>query len=115
VRTILRDIPRIDGGDFVFTTTGKTPISGFSNAKAALDAGLTKNREKEASTDGNKAPALVQWRLHDFRRTGVTILLGFDSIVVDKLLAHQPTKLVGVAAVYQRHDFLQGRAQALNA
>jgi hypothetical protein len=55
--------------------------------------------------------------VHDLRRTGVTTLaaLGFDSIVVDKLLAHQPGKLRGVAAVYQRHDFARERAAALDA
>jgi integrase len=116
-RQILRSIEKREGCDFVFTTTGRTPVSGFSKAKAALDAVLVKGREKEASKDGKKAPALVQWRLHDFRRTGVSILarLGFDSIVVDILLAHQPKKLVGVAAVYQRYDFLQERARALDA
>jgi hypothetical protein len=41
--------------------------------------------------------------------------LGFDSIVVDILLAHQPKKLVGVAAVYQRYDFLKERAMAMDA
>ena len=41
--------------------------------------------------------------------------LGFDSIVVDKLLAHQPAKLRGVAGVYQRHDFSRERAAALDA
>jgi hypothetical protein len=41
--------------------------------------------------------------------------LGFDSIVVDKLLAHEPGKLRGVAAVYQRHDFARERATALDA
>jgi hypothetical protein len=41
--------------------------------------------------------------------------LGFDSIVVDKLLAHQPAKLRGVAGVYQRHDFARERAAALDA
>jgi integrase len=116
-RQVLRSIKKREECDFVFTTTGKTSVSGFSKAKAALDAVLVKGREKEASKDGKKAPALVQWRLHDFRRTGVSILarLGFDSIVVDTLLAHQPTKLVGVAAVYQRYDFLQERARALDA
>jgi hypothetical protein len=42
-------------------------------------------------------------------------LLGFDSIVADKLLAHQPAKLLGVAAVYQRHDFARERGAALDA
>jgi hypothetical protein len=31
------------------------------------------------------------------------------------LLAHQPAKLRGVAAVYQRHDFATERARALEA
>ena len=51
------------------------------------------------------------------RRTGVSTLarLGFDSIVVDKLLAHQPAKLRGVAGIYQRYDFAAERARALDA
>jgi hypothetical protein len=31
--------------------------------------------------------------------------LGFDLLVVDKLLAHQPAKSHGAASVYQRHHF----------
>jgi hypothetical protein len=59
----------------------------------------------------------LRWIPHDFRRTGVTILagLGFDSIVCDKLLAHQSSKLKGVAGIYQRHDFAKERAAALDA
>jgi hypothetical protein len=57
--------------------------------------------------------------LHDLRRTGASTLarLGFDSIAIaiDKLLAHQPTKLRGVAAIYQRYDFARKRANALDA
>ena len=62
----------------------------------------------------NIAP-LVPWRLHDIRRTGVSTLarLGVNSIVADKLLGHQAAKLRGVAAVYQRHDFADERARAL--
>ena len=65
-----------------------------------------------ARIDAKVAP----WRLYDLRRTGVSTLarLGFDSIVVDKILAHQPTKLRGVAAVYQRHDFAKEQAAALD-
>ena len=59
----------------------------------------------------DKAAKVTDWRLHDFRRTGVSALaaMGFDSIVADKLLAHQPGKLSGVARVYQRHDFAPER------
>jgi integrase len=105
-RAVLREIPRTEGCDFVLSTTGKTPISGFSAAKAALDKVI----------DRDLMP-VRPWRLHDLRRTGVTKLaeLGFDSIVVDKILAHQPAKLRGVAGVYQRYDFARERAAALDA
>jgi len=117
VREILRSIPQIEGCDFIFSTTGRTPISGISKAKTMLDAAIVKARTEPAEKTGLKPAPLVPWRLHDLRRAGVTRLaaLGFDSIVVDKLLAHQPAKLRGVAGVYQRHDFVRKRAAALDA
>ncbi len=110
-RDVLRTIPRVEGQDLVFSVNSKTSVSGFSRAKLQLDAAIMKARTE----DGNIAP-LVPWRLHDFRRTGVSKLaaMGFDSIVVDKLLAHQPSKLRGVASVYQRHSFAEERARALD-
>ena len=121
-RDVLAAIPRqlADIGkpiDLVFTTTGKTPISGYSRAKAALDAAIVKARAEKAADTGKEPKKLVPWRLHDFRRTGVSRLaaMGFDSIVADKLLAHKPAKLRGVASVYQRHDFAAERAKALDA
>jgi hypothetical protein len=53
----------------------------------------------------------------DMRRTGVSRLapMGFDSIMADKLLAHKPAKLKGVASVYHRHDFAAERRAALDA
>jgi hypothetical protein len=60
---------------------------------------------------------LVPWRLHDLRRTGASTLtrLGFDTVAIDKLLAHQPMRLRGVAAIYQRYDFAEELARALDA
>jgi integrase len=132
---VLRSIPRIEGCDLVFSTTtyrltagenaaptGKrkrepTPISGFSQGKRYLDAAIAKARVAATGKLGERPEPMTAWRAHDLRRTGVTALaaLGFDSIVVDKLLAHQPGKLRGVAAVYQRHDFARERAAALDA
>jgi integrase len=113
-RQILRLIPRRNGYDLVFSTTGKTPISGFSRAKKALDAAIAVGRDKRRKA-ARTSPAIIPWRLHDIRRTGVSTLarLGVDSIVADKLLGHQAAKLRGVAAVYQRHDFAEERARAL--
>ena len=103
--------------DFVFSTTGRTSISGFSRAKARLDAAIAKTRAKAAAAAATESAPFVPWRLHDLRRTGASTLarLGFDTIAIDKLLAHQPTKLRGVAAIYQRYDFAEERARALDA
>lgn len=100
-RDALETVTRVKGQDLVFSTTGTTPVSGFTKSKAALD----------------KASGVLDWRLHDIRRTGVSALagLGLDAIVADMLLAHQPAKLSSVARVYQRHDFSAERKGALEA
>jgi integrase len=133
-RAVVRTIPRVEGCNLVFSTTAQrvapdrgavpkggrraepTPISGFSQGRRYLDAAIAEAREA-AAAEGRKPEPMVPWRLHDLRRTGVTKLaaLGFDSIVADKLLAHQPAKLRGVAGVYQRHEFAEERARALDA
>ena len=114
---VLRDISRVEGCDFVLSTTGKTPVSGFSKARPALDAAIVKARADAAAKLNGKPEALAEWRTHDLRRSGVSTLarLGFDSIVADKILGHQPAKLLGVAAIQQRHDFAHERAAALDA
>jgi hypothetical protein len=119
-RAIIAAAPRIAGSDLVFTTditNGLRPIQGFSNAKERLDAQIMKTRAEAAAEagDGRAVPPLVAWRLHDFRRTGVTTLarLGVRVEVADRLLNHVSGKLRGVAGIYQRHDFLAERADAL--
>src|SRR5262249_13765466 len=56
------------------------------------------------------------WRLHDLRRTCVSGMarLGVAPHVADKILNHQAGTISGVAAVYQRHDFLAERRAALD-
>lgn len=116
-RAIIDALPHFARSDLAFTTTGRSPVSGFSRAKEQLDAAIASARAEAAESVGHQPKPLVPWRLHDIRRTGVTHLaqLGFDSIVVDKLLAHKPAKLRGVASVYQRHDFAAERRAALEA
>jgi integrase len=103
---ILRAIPRLDGSDFVLTTTGSAPISGFSKAKARLDrasgVGLTDRDE---------------WRVHDIRRSVTTFMaeMGIAPHVVDKLLNHVSGSIRGVAAVYNRHSYTDERRRALDA
>ncbi|MCA3356767.1 MAG: integrase arm-type DNA-binding domain-containing protein [Roseomonas sp.] len=100
-REALGAITRLDGQDLVFSTTGKTPISGFSKVKARLD----------------KASKVTGWVLHDFRRAGVSHLarLGHSAVLADALLAHKGQALSDVARVYQVHDFADERKAALEA
>jgi integrase len=92
----------------VLTTTGKTPISGMSKAKAALDAAIAEQREGEALTD---------WRIHDLRRTLATGLqrLGVRFEVTEAVLNHVSGARAGVAGIYQRHDWKDEKRSALDA
>ncbi|MGO2958235.1 MAG: tyrosine-type recombinase/integrase [Acetobacter sp.] len=107
----------------VFTNTGKTPISGFSDAKERLEALMVQERASHSSggqKNAEKKPSALPvngWRLHDLRRTGVTTMarLGIGPHVADRVLNHIEGTISGVAAVYQRHEFLTERAAALDA
>ena len=62
---IILATPRI--GPFVFSSTGDTPVSGFSKAKARIDQWLAKH----VADLGTRR--LAPWSLHDLRRTMVTM------------------------------------------
>lgn len=128
---VLRSIPHVDNG-FVFTTTGATPVSGFSRAKLRLDAAMIKARrqslglpEKDADlrkslgiADGKPLPAEIpDWIFHDLRRTAATGMarLNIAPHVVDKVLNHVSGKIRGVAAVYNRFEYINERRAALEA
>jgi integrase len=86
-------------GPFVFSVYGNKPYSAFSKVKPMLD----------------KSSGVSGWRLHDLRRTCVSGMaaLGIAPHVADKILNHQSGTISGVAAVYQRHEFLAERREAL--
>ncbi len=113
VRTIIADVKPLSGCPFVFHAATRKPVSAFSAMKRALDAAIVAKR-KEA---GAKPPAPPGWTMHDFRRAGVTSLagMGFPPHVCDRILNHVTGTLMGVAAVYQRAEFLAERRAALDA
>jgi integrase len=96
---ILKSFPRIGRSGFVFTVTGRTPISGWSRAKEQLD----------------KASGVAGWTIHDLRRTVATGLagLGVAMPVVEKILNHVSGSFGGVAGVYQRFAFADEKRDAL--
>ena len=89
---------------FVFTTTGRTPVSGFSRAKRQLDAAM-----KDA---GHVAP---EFRLHDLRRTAASGMaaLGVALPVIEKILNHVSGSFAGIVSVYQKHEYAAEKAEAL--
>jgi integrase len=105
-RSILAGLSRMEGSDFVFTTTGQTSVSGFSRAKQALD---------DVITELNGGTPIPPWTLHDFRRSVASGMakLGVQLPVVERLLNHISGSFGGVAGVYQRHDFADEKRQAL--
>lgn len=88
--------------DLVFTTTGTTPLSGFSRAKSSLDVLM---------------PPVKPWRIHDLRRTAATGMagLGFSPHIVERVLNHMSGAQGGIVGVYQRFEFVSERRQAINS
>ena len=110
---VLNALPRVSDG-LVFTGTGATPVSGFSRAKRRLDAAMLAAKREES---GEKCDPIAPWILHDLRRTAATGMarLGFPPHVVDKLLNHVGGTIRGVAAVYNRFEYLDERRAAFEA
>ena len=81
--SVLDVLPRIAGAGYVFTTTGKTPVSGFSKAKDALDARMLAILKEDDERAG-----LPPWRLHDVRRTVASGMarLGINLPTIEKIL-----------------------------
>jgi integrase len=94
--------PQIAGAksksDWVFTTDGLSPISGFSKFKALFD--------KASGTDG--------WTLHDCRRTARSLMsrAGVPTDHAERCLGHV---IGGVRGVYDRHEFYREKVQAYEA
>jgi integrase len=128
---------QVDDCDLVFTTNGKTPFSGFSKAKRQIDvvmldklravaterkdtAWLAKLNEIpklwEAAANGDKKAQLklkrLWWTLHDLRRTGKTLMAraGVRPDISERVLGHV---LKGVEGVYDRHDYVAEKKEAL--
>jgi integrase len=108
-REVLAGVPRLSGppGDELVFASFRGPLGGFDRIKQRLDAAIA----------AEQGQPLAPWRLHDVRRSGVTFLagVGIAPHVADRLLNHVGGTISGVAAVYQRNQFLPERRAALEA
>jgi integrase len=104
---------------FVFSTTGTTPVSGYSKAKRLLDERMLKimqRRQKERGGDP-RSVKIDDWRLHDLRRTGATNLqaLGIPIEVTEAVLNHISGTRAGIAGIYNRYKYEPEKRAALEA
>lgn len=114
-RMSLSGLPRIAGRPgYVFTSTGATAVSGYSKAKSKLDAEMLRLAQEDA---GRNDVTIEPWRFHDLRRTAATGMakLGHPVHVVEAVLNHTSGTISGVAAVYNRYQYLAEKRAALEA
>jgi integrase len=95
----LMAMPRFPDCDWVFTTTRRVSINGFSKA-------LRHIQTRSETAD---------WRFHDLRRTAASGMarLGVAPHVIEKVLNHISGTISGVAAVYNRFGYDAERRDAL--
>lgn len=97
--SLLDEVPQFVDCDYVFTTTRRSPVSGFSKALRWL-------HEHSETSD---------WHMHDLRRTAASGMAraGVAPYVVEKVLNHVSGTISGVAAVYNRYAYDAERCSAL--
>jgi integrase len=98
---LLRSLSRFLDSDFVFTTTGRSAISGFGRLKERIEATLPENTP--------------DWRFHDFRRTASTGMakIGVMPHVIDAVTNHKSGVVSGVGATYNRYTYFNEKREAL--
>lgn len=110
---IIEARPEIGEAGYLFTTTGATPVSGFSKTKERVDGRIARRRE-----EAGLAP-MLDWTLHDLRRTMVTMMnerLGIAPHVVESCVNHiSGGAKAGVAGVYNKALYLTERRAAMTA
>ena len=91
-REILGGIPRVAGQDLLFSGSGRAHVTGFTRAKACLEACF--------------AAPIADWRLHDFRRTFASgcAALGVSPHVIEAALNHRTGQIQGIAKVYKLRE-----------
>lgn len=98
---LLSTIPRFLTSDYVFTTTGRSPISGYGRFKQRLDVFVGLDAD--------------DWRFHDLRRTAATnmAIMGVQPHIIEAVLNHKTGIVSGVAAVYNRYAYVDEKREAL--
>jgi integrase len=114
IRATLSSPMRPQSCDFLFSTTGETPPSGWTKAKRRLDSIIGQNRWHAGNTT-----AMPHWRIHDLRRSFATLAcdeLQIDPTVADRCLNHVGAATTStISRVYARNEMFEQRKAALTA
>jgi integrase len=97
-------------GDLIFSTTGSTPVSGFSRMKRRFDKVMLEIARKE-----KRDAVIAPWRLHDLRRSCATGMaeIGVAPHIVEACLNHVSGAKAGVAGIYNRAAYAPEKKIAL--
>jgi integrase len=95
---VLSKVTKLAGCEFVFSTDGKNPISGFTMFKEKFD----------------KACGVTGWTLHDLRRTARSLMsrAGVNSDHAERCLGHV---IAGVRGTYDRYEYHAEKRHAFEA
>lgn len=117
IKSAIRDSDRPKGSEYVFTTTGDTPVSGFTKAKRRLDAAIAELREEAAAEQGREVEPMLPWTIHDLRTSFNTMAcerLKIDANVADRILNHVATATTSkIMRIYNRSELFDERKHAL--
>lgn len=117
---VLAGLPKVQSKRGLFlTTTGTSPISGFSKAKQRINSLMLEELRSLAEQRGDdpKRVRIPEWRFHDIRRTMATRMpkLKVDLAVVEKVLNHTSGTFAGIVGVYQLYSYEDEKRAALQA
>jgi integrase len=100
---LLSELPRFNGGQYLFSYSGRAPVAGHSVGKARLDALMQA-----------QATYPIRFRTHDLRRTVRTGLsaLRVPDVVAEMVIGHGRK---GLQRIYDQHRFVEEMREALTA
>ena len=101
VRDILEGLPRLGSNVFPARGNPENTFSGFSKCKRSFDA----------------LCGVTDWTLHDLRRTAATNMARLSVLphVVERILNHSTGTISGVAAIYNRFQYIDEMREALES
>jgi integrase len=111
VGTLLKSLPRFDGGDYLFSvSSGRNAVAAFSAAKDRFDAEIIK-----ALRETDPKAKLPEFVIHDIRRTvrtGLSAIPNISDLVRELVIGHTKP---GLHKVYDQYAYLEEKRFALDA